>query len=77
MQCVQEPQKYKFQKCDTIADEESKKESGSFDYLQTERDTNKGARNEKKGGCYVMELTGKDISDEVKSLITAVEEGVN
>ena len=74
---IGQPQKYKFSRSETLTDEENKKDNDSFDYLQSENQANSVLRNSKKFNCYVMELSGRDISEEVKSLSLAVEEGVN
>eukprot|EP00347_Sterkiella_histriomuscorum_P000979 403373797 len=43
----------------------------------SENQANSILRNKKKFDCYVMEVSGKDVSEEVKSLALSVEEGVN
>ncbi|CDW80309.1 activating signal cointegrator 1 [Stylonychia lemnae] len=77
-QQINQPQKYKFTRSETLANEEEiKKEEDSFSYLQDEKNNFAQERNKKKFNCYVMELSGRDVTDEVKNLMNAVEDGVN
>lgn len=79
-QCLREPQKYKFSRSEALAEEEIEQEKdGGLDYLDggSQGQVWRG-RNAKKEGAYVMTLhNGKDVSEEIKSLAGAVEEGVN
>ena len=76
-QCLKEPHHFKFSRCETLAEEESiaSEEKGSFDYLKSSQ-VLKG-RHAKKEQCYVMQTSNKAVSEEVKSLSSGVEEGVN
>jgi hypothetical protein len=73
-QCINEPQKYKFTRSETLAEEEQSKENDTFEYFDSPEYKN---RNAQKSNCYVMSLNGRDISDEIKFLPQVIEEGVN
>lgn len=75
---MREPQKYKFSRCETLAEEESQasEENDTFAYLESNSALKH--RNDKKENVYVMQLhNNKDVPEEVNSLALGVEEGVN
>ena len=75
--CIDQPQKYKFSKSENLAQEELKtEEADTFNYLQDEK-FNTSKRNLNKHHVYVMELQGKECSDQIKALSVAVEDGTN
>ena len=76
-QCIREPQKFKFSRSEVLAEEEQQKreENDTFDYLES-NEALKG-RHERKFACYTMCAAHKDVSEEIKSIAHAVEEGVN
>ena len=57
-------------------DEIAARDEDTFSYLDNSGGVTKD-RNQMKHNCYVMTLSGKDISDELKALPVAVEEGLN
>ena len=75
--CIREPQKYKFSRSEVLAEEENVKREGNdtFDYFDS-NEALKG-RHEKKFACYTLCVAHKDVSEEIKAISHAIEEGVN
>jgi hypothetical protein len=77
-QCLREPQRFKFARSEVMAEEEAARaqETETFSYMESNSEQYRG-RHDKKDRCYSMVVGSKEVSEEVKSIATAVEEGVN